>query len=327
MRKILKILGLILIIIVLVAGGLLTYVKTALPNVGKAPELTVERTPERIARGRYLANYVAVCMDCHSSRDMGKFSGPLIPGTEGEGGETFDQRVGFPGVFYAKNITPSGIGRYTDGELFRVITTGVSKEGKAMFPIMPYRYYGRMDPEDIRCIIAYIRTLPSIDHAVPVSVPDFPMNFIINTIPQKADPHTAPPQTDTLARGNYLLNACACVECHTPANKGQIVQSLAYSGGRTFMAPDGSILRSSNLTPDVRTGIGSWTREQFIARFRSMGDTGYIPATVKPGEFNTIMPWTRYGGMSESDLGAIYASLMKLTPANNMVNKFTPAAR
>jgi mono/diheme cytochrome c family protein len=326
MRKVFKVLGLILLVIILIAGGLLTYVKTALPNVGKAPELTVERTPERIARGRYLANYVTVCVDCHSTRDLGRFSGPLVPGTEGMGGAVFDRRSGFPGSFYAKNITPVGISRYTDGELYRVITTGVNKEGKAMFPVMPYPYYGKMDPEDIKCIIAYIRTLPPVDHAVPASVADFPMNFILNTIPKKADPHTAPPETDTLAHGSYLLNACACIECHTQADKGQIIQSLAYSGGRTFTMPNGSVLRSANITPDARTGIGSWTREQFIAKFRAMGDTAYVAPTVKPGEYNTIMPWTRYGGMTESDLAAIYASLMKRTPVSNMVRKFTPAS-
>ena len=53
------------------------------------------------------------------------------------GGDVFDQKFGFPGKYYAKNITPEGISRYTDGELFRVITTGVTKEGKALFPVMP----------------------------------------------------------------------------------------------------------------------------------------------------------------------------------------------
>src|SRR5690606_41947964 len=85
---------------------------------------------------------------CHSPRDWSRFSGPITPGTLGMGGDRFDQTVGMPGVFYARNITPAGIGRYTDGELFRVITSGVTKEGHAIFPLMPYPYYGKMDPED-----------------------------------------------------------------------------------------------------------------------------------------------------------------------------------
>ena len=43
-----------------------------------------------IARGDYLANHVAPCMDCHSKRDFTKFSGPIVPGTEGMGGEEFE---------------------------------------------------------------------------------------------------------------------------------------------------------------------------------------------------------------------------------------------
>jgi hypothetical protein len=62
-------------------------------------------------------------MDCHSTRDWSKFSGPLVEGTLGQGGERFDQTVGMPGVVYSKNITPARIGDYTDGELFRLITT------------------------------------------------------------------------------------------------------------------------------------------------------------------------------------------------------------
>ncbi len=70
MKKILKIAGIILLVIVVGVAGLLTYIKTALPNVGDAETTTIEYTPERIERGRYLANHVSVCMDCHSTRDF-----------------------------------------------------------------------------------------------------------------------------------------------------------------------------------------------------------------------------------------------------------------
>ncbi len=105
-------------VVVLAVSGLLTYVKAALPNVGPAPDLKVEITPERVARGSYLANTVLVCMDCHSGRDWTKFSGPIAEGTLGKGGEQFDQKFGFPGVYYSRNITPAGIKDWTDGELF-----------------------------------------------------------------------------------------------------------------------------------------------------------------------------------------------------------------
>src|ERR1043165_8965177 len=105
MKKVAKIFGYSLLVIVLIVVGLITYVKLALPNVGPAPEMKVEATPERIERGRYLAHSVTVCIDCHSTRDWSKFSGPIVPGTLGKGGEKFDQQFGFPGVYYSRNIT------------------------------------------------------------------------------------------------------------------------------------------------------------------------------------------------------------------------------
>jgi hypothetical protein len=327
MKKVFKILGYLILILVVAIGALLTYVKTALPNVGAAEDLKIEYTPERIERGRYLANSVNVCMDCHSTRDWTKFSGPPTPGTFGKGGDRFDQTVGMPGVYNAKNITPHGISRYTDGELYRVITTGVTKEGKALFPIMPYPYYGRMDPEDVYSVIAYIRSLPSIESMVAESQHDFPFNFIVNTIPQKAEPQKRPEKTDRIAYGFYMANISGCVECHTPVEKGQIIKELAYSGGRDFAFPDGSVLWSSNISQDNETGIGKWTEEMFVQRFKMYADSTYTPETVQPGEFNTIMPWTMYAGMDRDDLAAIYAYL-KTTPAiKNAVTKFRPAAK
>ncbi|HNU89633.1 MAG TPA: hypothetical protein PKJ94_15140, partial [Ferruginibacter sp.] len=81
-----------------------------------------------IERGKYLAHHVALCMDCHSHRDFNQFSGPPIEGTEGIGGDEFNEKIGVPGVVYARNITPdtvNGIGKWTDEELVRVITRGI----------------------------------------------------------------------------------------------------------------------------------------------------------------------------------------------------------
>jgi mono/diheme cytochrome c family protein len=323
--KFLKFLLYAVLILLILVGALLTYVKTALPDVGPPEDITVERTPERIERGRYLAHSVTVCMDCHSVRDWSKFSGPLTEGTLGKGGDRFDQSVGMPGVFFAKNITPAGIERYTDGELFRIITTGVNKDGNAIFPLMPYPYYGRMDREDIYSIIAYVRTLQPISNTVPDSEPDFPMNFILNTIPKPAEPQTRPDASDQLAYGAYMTNASGCVECHTQVKQGQIIREVAFGGGREFGFPDGAVVRSSNISPDKETGIGSWTREQFVARFKAYADSSYVTPSVKPGEFNTIMPWTMYAHMTEEDLSAIFTYIQSVSPISNKVNKYSPA--
>ncbi len=326
MRKFFKVFGYTVLVLVVLVAGLLSYVKAFLPNVGQAPYLTIENTPERIERGKYLANSVTVCVDCHSTRDWSRFLAPLMNGTLGKGGERFDNKQGFPGVYYSKNITPPGISRYTDGELYRVITTGVTKEGRAMFPVMPYHYYGKMDPEDIKSIIAYLRTLAPIDNAVPESASDFPMNFIINTIPEKPSPKKLPIKSDQLAYGAYMTNAAACIECHTPVKRGQILEELAFSGGRSFILPDGSVVNSPNLTPDKETGMGAWTKEQFVNRFKMYADSSFTPFPVKPGQFNTIMPWLTYTHMDKEDLAAIYTYLSQLKAIKNKVTRFIPAA-
>ncbi len=323
MKKLFKVLAYLLLAVIVLVVGLLTYVKVALPNVGAPPAMTIEKTPDKVERGRYLANNVAVCMDCHSTRDWGKFALPFVEGTLGKGGEAFDRKYGFPGAYYSRNITPYGIDRYTDGELFRVITTGVTKKGNALFPVMPYPYYGKMDPEDVNCIIAYLRTLPSIKNDVRASVSDFPMNFIINIIPKKAMPQTRPSSSDKLAHGAYLINIAACKECHTKDKQGQIIEDLAYSGGRSFKMPGGYSVTSSNITPDTKTGIGSWTEEAFVNRFKAFADSGYKSPVVPQGGYNTIMPWTMYAKMTREDLAAIYTYLKSLPAKENEVVKYS----
>jgi hypothetical protein len=326
MNKVLKYGAYLIVFLVLAAVAILSYVSAAFPNVGPAEDLTIEYTQERIERGHYLANAVMLCMDCHAERDYSKFSAPPKDGTLGAGGDRFDKAMGFPGVFYAKNITPYGIDRYTDGELYRVITTGVNKDGKAMFPIMPYLYYGKMDPEDIYSVIAYIRSLESVQKDIPESVPDFPFNLIVKTIPQKAHPQTKPDKSDWIAYGAYMTNASGCIECHTNVKDGQIIKELAFAGGREFAFPDGSVLRTMNITPH-KTGIGTWTEEMFVQRFKMYADSAYVAPSVAPGEFNTIMPWVMYAHMEEEDLKAIFAYLQTVTPIENIVERFTPSEK
>ena len=327
MKKMKKALLWVVGVVLVAMGSVVSYIKFALPNVEAAPVLKVEATPERIARGEYLANYVSVCMDCHSTRDWSRFSGPPTPGTTGKGGDIFDQKFGFPGVYYAKNITPEGISRYSDGELFQTITTGVSKEGKALFPVMPFHYYGQMDIEDIKSIIAYIRTLKPVKNDVPESKSDFPMNIIINTIPHKANFSKLPEKTDVVNYGKYLTNAAACIECHTKFEKGSLVAGTEYGGGRDFPFPDGSIVRSANISSDEETGIGGWDEETFVSLFRAHSDSTTLNTKLNPGDFNTIMPWTMYGKMKEEDLKAIFAYLKTVPPIKNQVIKYTPPAK
>lgn len=322
MKTLLKFLGVFAILLSVVVAGAMTCVKTMLPDVGPAPELTVEITPARVERGEYLANHVFLCMDCHARRDFSLFAGPPAHGTLGAGGEVFDQSMNFPGRFISRNITPHALGDWTDGEIFRAITSGVRKDGTAFFPVMPYKNYGQLDPEDIYAVIACLRTLDPIETVREESKPDFPMNFIINTIPSKPEMGKLPADKSSLEYGRYMTIAAACNECHTKMQKGKVIGE-PYAGGFEFTIPNGAILRSANITPH-ETGIGRWTEEQFIARFKMYADSACVSHQVDPTDFQTAMPWLMYAGMDSTDLAAIYRFLMTVPPVENIMEKYTP---
>jgi cytochrome c553 len=318
-RYLMYILGTIGLLIVMLTG----YVTLALPNVGPAPDLTVEITDERVERGKYLANHVMLCMDCHAVRDFSLYAGPPTPGTLGGGGDVFDQNMGFPGRFISRNLTPTSLGDWTDGELFRAITSGVSRVGSALFPVMPYPHYSQLDEQDIHAVIAYLRTLDPIENELESSKADFPVNIIINTMPVKSDLKERPAKEDVINYGRYMITAAACTDCHTRMEGGKYV-GAPYAGGNEFILPGGSVVRASNITPHEITGIGSWTKEMFVARFKMYADSTYLPRKVLPGEMQTLMPWQMYGGMSEEDLGAIYEYLRTIPAVENIVVRFTP---
>jgi len=278
-----------------------------------------------LARGEYLTLHVVPCLDCHSKRDFTKFSGPLVPGTEGMGGEVFDQKLaGVPGVVYAKNITPdneTGIGTWTDDEILRAMTQGISKTGDTLFPIMPYVNFNHMAKEDLLSIIAYIRTLKPIKNKVPARQLMVPisMAYPAKALQPSIDGNMRPPETDAVQYGGYLLNAAACADCHTPMVQGQYDFSKRLAGGFRFDA--GSfIVNTANITPDSATGIGAWNEERFMNKFTVYREEkGY---NFDPGKQNSYMPLTMYAGMTDADLKAIYAYLRTVPPVSNKVEKY-----
>ncbi|WP_018127078.1 c-type cytochrome [Balneola vulgaris] len=324
MKKGLKIISGVLIAFLLLVGIGLTYISTALPNAGEAPEMNIELTQERIERGRHLANNVMACMYCHTPHDTKKFTNPLDSTKFGAGGVEFGKAELLPGTYYSTNITPAELGSWTDGEIFHSITTGVSKDGRALFPIMPYENYAKMDEEDIKAVIAYLRTLEPIESTVPESTSDFPMNFIINTIPKPANFTERPSPSNKIAYGKYLVNAASCNDCHTPRNKGAFIEELTLAGSSPFTLKTGGTVRTANITPDESTGIGAWTEEAFIKRFKSHNDSTFQHYPIQEGEYNTVMPWMNYSKMSEEELSAIYAYLRSIKPVKNLVTRFTP---
>jgi len=111
-----------------------------------------------LAYGRYLAHTVGHCTDCHT---------PLTPmghdfSRMGAGGNLFHSPFGFTWTALAANITQHelGIGGWTDDEIKRAITDGISRDGRQLLPFMAFDYYAKITDEDLDAIVAYLKTLP-----------------------------------------------------------------------------------------------------------------------------------------------------------------------
>ena len=126
------------------------------------------------------------------------------------------------------------------------------------------------------------------------------------------------------AYGEYMTNAAACIECHTHTEKGKKIGE-SFAGGFTFAFPNGGVLRSANITPSD-DGIGRWSKERFIQRFKQYTDSSYVVPTIdwERGDMQTVMPWMMYANMTEADLGAIYDYLRTVKPVDGIIEKWTP---
>jgi mono/diheme cytochrome c family protein len=279
---------------------------------------------QSIGRGNYLANNVAACFDCHSNRDFKYFAGPVIPGTEGMGGTLLDNKLTpiIPGELYPKNITPdsaTGIGSWTDEELFRAITMGIRKNGDTLFPLMPYPHYNKLPKQDIQDIIAYLRTIKAINNTVPERKLFIPISMAYPpNLQSTLDKNVRPAETDRVKYGEYLVTMADCITCHTPMNeKGE--QGQAFTGGVTFTTPEFTVT-TANITPDSVNGIGAWTEQMFVEKFKTYRDPkGY---QYDPGKQNSMMPWSLFAKMNDNDLKAIYAYLRTVKPSNNKIEKW-----
>jgi hypothetical protein len=120
------------------------------PRSRPAQDQHAPHTPEAIARGKYLVDNVTGCLGCHSQIDEAASGEPPLPGRLGSGRD-FGVIPDFPGRIRAPNLTPdleTGIASWSDGELLRAMREGVSKNGRPLFPMMPYGAYGRALSDD-----------------------------------------------------------------------------------------------------------------------------------------------------------------------------------
>ncbi len=304
-----------------------TYFSACNNNKSEPQATTNEDSVKKVLeRGEYLVTKVAACLDCHSKRDWTQYAGPIVPGTEGMGGELFDHKLfdAMPGSVYARNITSdpeTGIGTWTDDEVLRAITQGINKKGDTLFPIMPYANFNHLAKSDLLSIVAYVRTLKPIKNTIPARQLMIPisMAYPAPALQPSVDANVAPPETDKVKYGEYLITIADCGTCHTPFVKGQPDFSRSYAGGNIFNPGPFKVV-AANITPDSATGIGTWNEERFLNKFLPYREEkGY---NFDPGKQNTIMPLTVYAGMKDEDLKAIYAYLHSIKPVSNKIEKY-----
>jgi len=303
-----------------VLGGGFAFLALRKPNALPAESIQVKMTPENIARGEYLFTVVADCDGCHSQRDWTKFGAPVVAGGRGKGG-ILPPELGLPGQVVPPNITPdveTGIGAWTDGEKIRAIREGISRDGTALFAMMPYKGFAQMSDADVQALVAYMNTLPAIRNPLPRTKLDFPVNYLNVSAPAPARNVAPVNPANKLELGKYLVTVAGCGECHPPMEKGEPIKGLEFAGGEKFTIGTMTAV-SANITPDKDTGIGKMSEAEFIERFHQYKkylDEG--PPAVKPESF-TLMPWLGFAKMSNEELSAIYAHLRTLKPVNHSV--------
>ena len=262
-----------------------------------------------VKRGAYLMNGPMACANCHTPRNP-DFS--LVADKHLAGGF----KIVEPGAFevYTANITQdkdTGIGSWTDEQIMTAVRTGKSREGKIIFPPMPVPTYNSMSDDDLRALVAYLRTVKPVHNEVPESK---------YSIPQQAMPpasgKAAPPSSDKVAYGGYIVNSLAhCFECHArPDAQGMPDPNAIGAGGMTITLAPGMTVRTANITQDPETGIGKWSD----ADIRKA-----ITEGVRPDGRHLAppMPFPWFKNMTDDDLDAVVAYVRTIRPIRNVVER------
>lgn len=322
MKRTLKILGYLLgaILLLVVAGiafisfrGVPTYKADIPPHIAS---LQVPRDSTRVERGAKIATLL--CNECHKDEN-GKLTGRQMK----------DLPTAF-GTVYSMNITQDpehGIGKWTDGELYYFLRTGIHTNGRWSPPFMPK--FPLMADEDLFSIIAWLR---SDDPALAPDSREYPPNkfnlfskFLANVamfpppLPEK--PIAIPDTTNKVAFGKYVADAlCACYACHSAdfAKQDAIFpeKSLGfYGGGNPMLNLEGETVMSANITMDKETGIGNWTQQQFYEATK-------FGKNPKGGPLHyPMMPHTT---LTDTEVNAIWAYLQTVPPIKNQVPRYQP---
>jgi mono/diheme cytochrome c family protein len=314
MRKLLKILGIILgVIVLLLAIGAATVHFGGIPAYEvKAPDLKIQADSAMIAEGKRLS--AMVCNNCHIGAN-GKLEGAYMA----------DMPAAF-GKAWSANIThhpDSKLAGYTDGELAFLLRTGIKRDGSYAPPWM--QKFPHLSDYDLHSIIAYLRSeqpeLEPSDKTQPPCEPSFFTKFLCR-VAFKPLPYPEqeikPPPGDKVALGKYIATAkVECYSCHSASfetiNIMEPEKTPGYfGGGNPLNDKEGNLIPSANLTMDKETGIGNWTEDQFVeaVRFAKRPDG-------KPIRY----PMVPFAAMTDEEARAIWAYLQTIPPIKNEVKR------
>jgi mono/diheme cytochrome c family protein len=313
-KRILKCTGIIIGSIVLLLAATV-MMRQNLKFEAPFPELKASTDSAIIARGKYLALGPAHCADCHASPELREQveKGIEVPLS---GGNRFDLPIG---AVYVKNITSdkeTGIGKYSDAQISRILRYGVRPDGTAVLPFMPFH---NTSDEDLTAIISFLRTQKPVRNKVPDNTTNILGGIVKAFLLKPSGPTGNIPKTikkDTSAAyGKYLAVSVAnCFGCHT--NRDLMTGAFIgepFAGGmkmESSVDPDKYYFLTPNLTPDSTGRLFGWTQAKFINRFRQ--------GKIYPGSH---MPWGPFSRMSDVELGAIYNYLQTLKPVKNHIPK------
>lgn len=280
------------------------------PRAAVAPD--VAKAAEPVARGRYLVEAVLGCGACHTARDYSRYGGPAK--AEALAGDCFGEGHGMPGRVCAPNITSDpehGIGRWTDEELLRALREGRGRDGRTLFPMMPYSEWRTLSDEDARAVVAYLRQVPPVPRSVERTQLPEELVAQLQGLASALPGPVPPPGGDVVARGQYLATVAQCSFCH-----GGLEQTpVPFAGGLPLPTPFGEE-KAPSLRPEGAIFKGG--EDAFVARFTAWKDVA--PAPSKRGQVNKLaMPWSLLAGLHEDDLRAIYRYLKTLPPVSAQI--------
>jgi mono/diheme cytochrome c family protein len=301
MRKFKKILKWTALVLLVLAAGI-TLTVTARQNLkydAPYPAIKASTDSAVIARGKHLIFSSAHCINCHSRNNPDSLInlGRDVPLT---GGVLFDLPVG---KIYSKNITPdleTGIGRFSDAEIARALRYGVHPDGTVVYDFMPFH---NTSDEDLTAIISYLRSQKPVRNEIPKNelnaLGKIVKAFLVKPVGPNGQIPEKVPRDTTAVYGKYLaLSVAECNGCHTKRNLAGAYTGEPFGGGNKI---EGFI--TPNLTPDSSGRIFSWTKQNFIDRFR-MGKL----------YSKSPMPWNSFKRMTDEELTAIYNYLKTLKP-------------